>query len=370
MMHISTPSRICLFGEHQDYLGLEVIASAIGLRFDARAVKREDHLIHIRIRDSRVSSLGEENADGLYEQFCIDLSAPIAYQSKRDYFRSAVNVLRKNGIEPQGCDIQMDSTIPIGKGMCSSTTMVLAYLTALTAIAAPNQAKDTARMAMLAWQAEVEEFGEPGGMMDHYASAYGGLSHMDFSDGTKAMPLDVTLPGVFILIDSLQQKDTIGVLSRGKYPTLEALELLKPYGISSIRDFYKDPAAIRFLDKLNLTHRQKVEANIENYRILREALDLLRSPAIDDEKIGALLNEHQVQLRDGIGASTPLIDDLLALARKNGAYGGKFNGSGGGGCLFVYAPAEKSGQIIRAVQTAGYPAVKLHQADGLSVWEE
>ena len=28
MITVSTPSRICLFGEHQDYLGLEVIASA------------------------------------------------------------------------------------------------------------------------------------------------------------------------------------------------------------------------------------------------------------------------------------------------------------------------------------------------------
>ena len=31
-MHISTPGRICLFGEHQDYLGLPVIAMAISLR--------------------------------------------------------------------------------------------------------------------------------------------------------------------------------------------------------------------------------------------------------------------------------------------------------------------------------------------------
>ena len=29
MVKASVPSRICLFGEHQDYLGLEVIAAAI-----------------------------------------------------------------------------------------------------------------------------------------------------------------------------------------------------------------------------------------------------------------------------------------------------------------------------------------------------
>ena len=32
-MEISTPGRICLFGEHQDYLGLPVIPMAISLSF-------------------------------------------------------------------------------------------------------------------------------------------------------------------------------------------------------------------------------------------------------------------------------------------------------------------------------------------------
>ena len=33
-MEISTPGRICLFGEHQDYLGLPVLAMAISLRIN------------------------------------------------------------------------------------------------------------------------------------------------------------------------------------------------------------------------------------------------------------------------------------------------------------------------------------------------
>ncbi|MBT4369578.1 MAG: galactokinase family protein, partial [Candidatus Marinimicrobia bacterium] len=35
-MEISTPGRICLFGEHQDYLGLPVIAMGISLRAKIR----------------------------------------------------------------------------------------------------------------------------------------------------------------------------------------------------------------------------------------------------------------------------------------------------------------------------------------------
>ena len=46
---VSTPSRLCLFGEHQDYLGLEVVAAAIDLRFIATASSRDDSLIKIAI---------------------------------------------------------------------------------------------------------------------------------------------------------------------------------------------------------------------------------------------------------------------------------------------------------------------------------
>ena len=41
-MEISTPGRICLFGEHQDYLGLPVIAMAISLRVRIVGKKRKD----------------------------------------------------------------------------------------------------------------------------------------------------------------------------------------------------------------------------------------------------------------------------------------------------------------------------------------
>ncbi|MFC1564948.1 galactokinase family protein, partial [candidate division KSB1 bacterium] len=37
---VSAPGRICLFGEHQDYLGLPVIAAAIGLRISVSGERR------------------------------------------------------------------------------------------------------------------------------------------------------------------------------------------------------------------------------------------------------------------------------------------------------------------------------------------
>ena len=105
---VSTPSRLCLFGEHLDYLSLEVIAVAINLRFSAEVRKRDDSLIKIRIRDSKIDTLGEKNDEGLYDEYEIDLSKPIEYENNRDYLKSSVNVLLKNGYKLSGLDIKMD----------------------------------------------------------------------------------------------------------------------------------------------------------------------------------------------------------------------------------------------------------------------
>ena len=50
-MEVSTPGRICLFGEHQDYLGLPVIAMAISLRVNIVGEKRKDRKIIIHKPD-------------------------------------------------------------------------------------------------------------------------------------------------------------------------------------------------------------------------------------------------------------------------------------------------------------------------------
>ena len=364
---VSTPSRICLFGEHQDYLGLEVIASAVNLRFTAKARPAQGEKLQIVIRDESISELGQSNEEGKFERHEVDLSGGIYYHHKRDYFRSVVKVLRRAGYCVPAAQVWMDSTIPIGKGMCSSTTMVLALTAALAQLSRPEEKLDPIQMARLAHQAEVVEFDEPGGMMDHFASALGGLVHLDFAGPAKAQRLNVSLKGCFLLFDSLQQKDTIRVLSQSKYPTLEALEQLRQYGAGTLRELAQHPRREELLLELSEEKRRKVIANLKNYAIERRAYELFQAGQMEDETLGRLLNEHQQNLRDGLGISTPLIDQILRTALAQGAYGGKFNGSGGGGCLFVYAPRDRADSILHSVKEMGYPGMVLSQDAGLTV---
>ena len=154
--------------------------------------------------------------------------------------------------------------------------------------------------------------------------------------------MDVSLKGCFILFDSLQRKDTIKVLGDSKYATQDALKELAPYGITSIKDFYHNPELEKHIDTLDEFHQKKVRANISNYKIQR----------------------------DGLGISTPIIDKILEIALAHGAYGGKFNGSGGGGCLYVYTARDKAEEIMAAVKEAGYPGMILNQDRGLSIDSE
>ena len=73
-MELSSPGRICLFGEHQDYLGLPVIPMAISLRARFIGENRSDRKFLINKQD-----LNE------VDSFSLDA---LTYTKPRDYFKS------------------------------------------------------------------------------------------------------------------------------------------------------------------------------------------------------------------------------------------------------------------------------------------
>ncbi len=87
-MSASTPARICLFGEHQDYLGLDVIAAAISLRIQIE--------LNSIITTSSTNILTIHHPD-LHESEQISLEYPLVYSKDRDYYRSVLNILSRKG---------------------------------------------------------------------------------------------------------------------------------------------------------------------------------------------------------------------------------------------------------------------------------
>ncbi|MBN2558073.1 MAG: hypothetical protein JXB33_04885 [Clostridia bacterium] len=358
---VSAPSRLCLFGEHLDYHHLEVVTMAIDLRFHAEISARDDGLAVIRIKDEKIDTLNQENTGERYERFVYDLSGELIYTGSRDYFKSCFNVIKRRGYDiSSGFDIKMDSEIPIGKGMCSSSTMVVALIKAVLECIDADIKNSASELAQMAYEAEVSEFNEPGGKMDHMASAYGGIRRFGFSDiKNPTMEKLGNLPcGEFILFDSLQRKDTIKVLETARKPVEEAVRAI---GLNSIADI-----DIKKLGESNIPKAYKMPAMaaLYNYDILKQFLAMHESGAMTPEKLGEMLYGHHCRLRDGLGISTDSIEEILDTAIHSGALGGKLNGTGGGGCCYIFCHEKDAGRIIGAVGAKGYPGRIVKTAGG------
>jgi galactokinase len=353
---VSAPGRICLFGEHQDFLGLAVIACPIDLTITLNCTARSDRHLAVNFPDLQDSPRDLIHADRLAE-----------YRHNRDYVRSATNVLRREGLHiQQGYDCTVHGTIPINAGTSSSSALVVAWTAFLLATQdgdLPHEREDIARYAH---KAEVVEFEEAGGMMDHYASAVGGLLHIDCREPITVTRLPAKLDG-FVLGDSGVPKNTVGTLRASRDDTRAGLSILK----SHIPDFSLQTTSMEqaeeYFPLMPENVRRRVRANFINRDICREARELLSQPVVEDTaKLGRLIYEHQVQLRDGIGVSHPKLDEMIEAAMEAGALGGKLNGSGCGGCMWAYAPGRQQ-EVKEALERVGRRAFIISMSDGVQV---
>ena len=351
-LRVSAPGRICLFGEHQDFLSLPVVAAAIDLRIYIEGTLRPDSLLRLNMPD-----IGKADE--------IDLSEPIVYSRKRDYLRSCINVLRRKGWDlSSGYDCRIHSTIPINAGVSSSSALTVAWLKFLLEASGDGSAYTADDLARLAHQAEVVEFGEPGGMMDHFAASLGKMIYVDCRPPFRAERLPPELDG-FVLGDSLEKKETLGVLSDSKSDVLEGVRALSESHPGF--DLHSTPTeeVASVLDRLPERIATKVRANLVNRDLTVEAMEMFAAD-MDPVKLGNLLTRHHQQLRDGIRVSTPKIDRMLAAALDAGALGGKINGSGGGGCMFAYAPGREDA-VAEALEQTGGKAYKITIDTGVRV---
>lgn len=339
MLTISTPGRICLFGEHQDYLGLPVIAAAISRRVQIKGEHRNDNKIIIHLPDIG-SELEMEVSHGR-----------LPYIEKRDYFRSGYNVLIDKGLSfSKGIECTVNGNIPINSGTSSSSALLVTWIHFLSKMADNPHEFTEQELGELAFVAEIVEFNEPGGMMDHLSTAIGNAVYLEFEPKVTAEALQPNL-GAFVLADSLEPKDTIGVLKRAKFARLDLIEKIKQHLPDFSLHTFETADKEQLKEVLSADEYELLSGTLRNRDILTEALELFRTQSMTDAKVGALLSEHHGILRDLLGISTPKIERMLSAALEAGALGGKINGSGGGGCMFVYAPnnPEKVAAAIDAV---------------------
>jgi galactokinase len=339
-LKVSAPGRICLFGEHQDYFGLPVIAAAINLRISIAGTKRRDSNFIMNLPDIQEVerfSLGEE----------------LVYGKERDYLRSVVNILRRKNMPlSPGWNCTVRGTIPINSGTSSSSALVVAWIKFLLEATESHEAKSPETIAELAFQAEVAEFKEPGGKMDHYASSLGGIVDIHFDD-----PLCVTRfknpLKEFVLADSLIRKDTTGTLGH-----------IKSHVLQGVREMRRRKDSFQLQDTLGEIERAEIErlspdvkrllkGTLMTRDITAEGEGLFRTDPFNHQRFGQLLTRQHEVLRDYLQVSAPKIDQMIETSLAEGALGAKINGSGEGGCIFAYTPqrAEHVAEALKKLNT-------------------
>jgi mevalonate kinase len=109
--------------------------------------------------------------------------------------------------------------------------------------------------------------------------------------------------------------------------------------------------------------KKRKKANPERYnQIFIMAEDLyskarLALAAYDLRTVGQLMNINHTLLQD-IEVSHPKLEELVDIARANGAWGAKMTGGGLGGYMVALTPnPELQERVARAMDDAGYEAL-------------
>lgn len=347
---VSAPGRICLFGEHSDYLGLPIIAMGMDLRLKISTFPRKDKKFRILMPDIK-------------EEDTFIPSQKLTYQKPRDYLRGVVNVLKRKGYAfPRGYDFVIQSKIPMNAGASSSSALVITWIKMLLSLNHTETEFNPIEIAKLGYESEVLEFKEAGGRMDHFAIAMGELIYLEnhktvdlwFLDGIDTM----------VLGDSLQKKETVENLKKNSRDVKQGFEEMR----RKIKGFDVERTPISdILKKIkpNTEPLKKAMATLKNRDITHKVLkELIMKPFQAEKKIGKLMTEHHKHLRDALKISTPKIEAMIDASLKAGALGAKIHGSGLGGTMIAYAPGKEE-KVAKVIEKAGGRAYIVHKDRGV-----
>ena len=334
------PGRTCLFGDHQDYLGLPIIACAINRHITLKASENNSNTFNIALPD-------------IHQKRTISIHEKGLNLKKEDFFIAALRVLKRyNCIPDAGFNITITGTIPINAGASSSSALVISWVHFLLKAFGPKELLTAESISQVAYESEVVEFNNPGGKMDQFSIGLGNIIYLETGNHFSYQVLKTPLSGL-IMAESGVPKETLGLLKRLKENSWRAINEVEKH----LKDFKIEKAKVANLDMyfsfLADDLKPYLEAAIGNFNVTKKALLEFKKENLDLTKIGDLMNQHHHYLKICLKITVPKIDTMIDAAINAGALGAKIVGSGGGGSIAVLSPKNKEVQIIKAILSAG-----------------
>ena len=274
----SAPGKVILFGEHFVVYGVKAILCSIDKRVTVTAEKIKEDKIYIK---SNIGNLELEPGKAIKE-----IDSPL-----KPFYYLADKVLQK---KDSGIKIQVESEIPLGVGLGSSSACCVAGAAAISKLFSESSKEEILGMAI---EAEKTIFQNTSGA-DCTVCTFGGIMEYDKEYG-------------FLKIKSKPNFHLVIANSNIEHSTEVIVKNVKSFKENNENEFS------------NLCHSEQ--------ELIKDVLKLLEKNEI--KELGEKVNQNQKYL-EVIGISNDKIRKMVEIGNES-SYGTKITGAGGGGCVFA-----------------------------------
>jgi len=286
----SAPGKVILFGEHFVVYGIKSILCSINKRVTVTAEKTNERKISI---NSEIGKLVLEPNESISE-----INSPL-----KPFYYLANKAIKDQNI---GLKIQIESEIPLGAGLGSSSACCVAGAAAIFKLFGEISNE---KILELAIEAEKTIYQNTSGA-DCTVSTYGGLMEYDKNNGFRKIEDEPNFQ--LVIANSNIEHSTETMVSRVKE--------------------FENKNKEKFHELSNL------ESNLVN-----DVLKLIKENKI--KEIGEKINQNQKFLEE-IGISNEQLEAMIKIGKKT-SYGAKITGSGGGGCIFALTNESNLDETIK-----------------------
>jgi len=308
----SAPGKVILFGEHFVVYGVKAILCAINKRVTVTAEKIKEGKISIK------SDIGDLE---------LELNKPISeINSPLKPFYYLANKIIQN--QSTGIEIKIESDIPLGAGLGSSSACCVAGAAAISKLFSEKTKEEILELAI---EAERTIFENTSGA-DCTVCTYGGIIEYEKEKG-------------FIKIKSEPNFHLIIANSNIKHST-ESI-------VSKVKQF-KNEDTERFSKLCN-----------DESKLIEDVLQLLKENNI--QKLGQKVVQNQKYL-ETLGISNEKLKDMIKIGQES-SFGTKITGAGDGGCVFSLTDESNLENTINEFKKKNYDcfSVKIDY-DGLNTF--
>ena len=293
--------------------GAVTVNFAVNILTQCQIIPGRDSAIHFKSIDT-----SREDHFRNFEEFC---------QAKKIQHHLAAHLIHffmpAGPADDRGFTIETNSESPAGAGISGSSALMVATVAALARYTGRHL--DREQIRQIAQNVEAQLIKVPTGCQDYYPALYGGVNaiHLDVDaihrQSIAVAPEDIESRFVLVYTGAPRQS-----------------------GINNWEVF-----------KAHINGDKRVFRNFQQIGEIARAMHAALESG-DWSEVGRLLGEEwRLRRTNAPGITTPLIDRLIAAAKRKGAVAAKVCGAGGGGCFVLFVREGSHDSVAEAIRKNG-----------------